>query len=136
MKSQGVENAGGSNTKQGKEAMVLPKDQCTKLIHKNQQAPSNSSPAAISPTSSITSFSCTSGPTQQHTCSLPRLCPSAPMFHFVNSISSTQQQSNLTIPAIKQQYPVGEDEEYDEFYESQRFLNFTTVINKMPGPNQ
>ncbi|KAL6057331.1 hypothetical protein QOT17_008184 [Balamuthia mandrillaris] len=60
---------------------------------------------------------------------------SSPSSHSLNSMSSTQQQSNTPAPATEQQDSIGDEEEYDEFCESQQALNSITVTDNMPGPN-
>ncbi|KAL6070271.1 hypothetical protein QOT17_007067 [Balamuthia mandrillaris] len=100
-------------------------DFTNKLLCKNQQAPSSSAPSSVTSASS----------SQQHTCLLSPLCPSTPTSHSLNLISSIQQQSSPTVPAIKQQDPISKEEEYNEFYKSQRSLNSIAITNKMPGLN-
>ncbi|KAL6067881.1 hypothetical protein QOT17_008566 [Balamuthia mandrillaris] len=53
----------------------------------------------------------------------------------LNSMASTQQQSNTPAPTIEQQDSIINEEEYDEFYESQQALNSITITNNMPRPN-
>ncbi|KAL6043474.1 hypothetical protein QOT17_023874 [Balamuthia mandrillaris] len=109
-------------------------DQCQKkacrLQRQSSQATSvtpasSSAPATRNPTSTLP---------QQTRAQLParQLSPSSCS---LNSMAFTQQQSNTPAPTAEQQDSIGDEEEYDEFYESQRALNSITITDNMPGPN-
>ncbi|KAL6064580.1 hypothetical protein QOT17_010785 [Balamuthia mandrillaris] len=49
-------------------------------------------------------------------------------------MSSTLQQSSTPTPAAEQQDSIGNEEEYDEFFESQQALNSITIMDDLLGP--
>ncbi|KAL6057335.1 hypothetical protein QOT17_008180 [Balamuthia mandrillaris] len=86
---------------------------------------SSSAPATCNPTSTLLHQTHAQLPAHQSSSSSRSL----------NSMASTQQQSNTPALTAEQQDSIGNEEEYNEFYESQRALNSITITDDMPRPN-
>ncbi|KAL6047047.1 hypothetical protein QOT17_021864 [Balamuthia mandrillaris] len=109
-------------------------DQCQKKAHRLQWQSSQATSVTPASSSAPATHNPTSTLPQQTRAQLPAW-QSSPSSRSLNSMASTQQQSNTPAPTAKQQDSIGDEEEYDEFYESQRALNSITITDDMPGPN-
>ncbi|KAL6060045.1 hypothetical protein QOT17_013789 [Balamuthia mandrillaris] len=107
-------------------------DQCQKKARRLQRQSSQATSATPASSSAPATRNPTSTLPHQTRAQLPAR-QSSPSSRSLNSMASTQQQSNTPAPTVEQQDSIGDEEEYDEFYESQRALNSITITDDMPG---